>query len=155
MQFSVNTRLQYRSLSSVNPKMSNSGWNLNAGANWNYSLPQHWKIYAYGGGNTRDYSLQGWNDGWYYYGLGISKGFLAEEALTVSLSASQFLQSHMTHTSLAETDKMRNTFTFCNRNWNVGVTISWNFGSLKNDVRKTSREITNDDQSKASGNSIM
>lgn len=155
MQFSVNARLQYRSLSSGEPKMSNSGWTLNAGANWNWSLPRHWKAYAYGGGNTRDYSLQGWNDGWYYYGLGISKSFLAEEALTVSLSANQFLQSQITHRSMIETENMRNSFTFYNKNWNVGVSVSWNFGSLKNDVRKTSRGISNDDQSKAKGNSMM
>lgn len=155
MQFSLNGRLQYRSLSSEQPHLSNSGWNLNAGANWNWSLPRHWKVYAYGGGNTRDYTLQGWYDGWYYYGLGISKGFLEEEALTVSLSANQFLQSHTTNSSFTETENMRNTFTFYNRNWNVGISATWNFGSLKNDVRKTSRGISNDDQSKATGNSMM
>lgn len=56
---------------------------------------------------------------------------------------------------MIETENMRNSFTFYNKNWNVGVSVSWNFGSLKNDVRKTSRGISNDDQSKAKGNSMM
>ena len=50
---------------------------------------------------------------------------------------------------------MRNLFTFYNQNWNVGVTLTWNFGNLKTDVKKTSRHIMNDDKSTVTGNSMM
>ena len=155
IQVSVNARLTRQMFSSRMSDLSNSGWNLNYGANVNYSLPCKLRISLYGGQRTRSYNLQGWSNGWYYYGFGISRGFLAKNALTVSVTASNFLQSHMSNKSFTSTENIRNTFTFYNRNWNVGISLAWKFGSLKSDVRKTTKQIDNDDRSSVSGNNGM
>lgn len=155
LQLSANARLTRQMLSSKSPDLSNAGWNVNYGANANYTLPDRFRLSLYGGQSTRNYNLQGWQDGWYYYGIALSKGFLKNEALTLTLSANQFLQSKMSFTAYVNTENMINRFTFYNRNWNVGISLSWNFGSLKSDVKKTSRRIENDDKSSVSGQSIM
>ena len=169
MQFSLNLRATRHSLSAtvphtildeegmetINRKLSNAGWVWDWGANWNYSFPCKLKVYAYGGSRTHDYFLQGTRNGWYYYGIGIGRDFLRDDQLNVTLSASNFFQKRMAFKTYTETENMRNLFTFYNQNWNVGVTLTWNFGNLKTDVKKTSRNIMNDDKSTVTGNSMM
>lgn len=154
-QFSVNARLSRTMLSAKSMNLTNAGWTLNYGANLNYSLPGKFRFNIYGGQSTRRYQLQGWQSGWYYYGLGLSRNFLKNDALTLSLTASQFLQKQMSSSVYVHTENMINSFTFYNKNWNVGISATWNFGSLKSDVKKTSRQIENDDKSSVSGQSLM
>ncbi|MDE5976674.1 MAG: outer membrane beta-barrel family protein, partial [Muribaculaceae bacterium] len=146
MQLSVNARLTHANLKSYYPELENSGWNLNYGANWNYSLDSGFKFDVYGGQETRNHMLQGYNNGWYYYGLGISKSFLKNDALTLNLSASSFLQSKSTYRYVTEFDGIKTTQDWSNYNWNVGLTVSWNFGSLQGGVKQASKSISNDDQ---------
>ena len=153
MQLSVNARLSRQMFSSRQPDYSNAGWSLNYGANWNYSIPAGFKFNAYVGQTTRSYNLQGHSNGWYYYGLGVSKSFLKEDALTLTLNANNFLQSHMIYKDFSVTDEMRTSSRFTNNNWNVGLSLSWNFGKLKSDVKKTAASINNDDTSNVSGKS--
>lgn len=145
MQFMVNARLIRQMFSAE--EMSNKGWNLNYGANWNYSLQSGFKFNLYGGQKTRSYNLTGYNDGYYYYGLGISKDFLKNDAMTVTLSANNFLQGHNTYRTVTDTKGIRTTGEYKNSNWNVGISLSWRFGSLKSDVKKTDKSINNDDKS--------
>lgn len=145
MQFMVNARLTRQMFSAE--EMSNKGWNLNYGANWNYSLQSGFKFNLYGGQKTRSYNLTGYNDGYYYYGLGISKDFLKNDAMTVTLSANNFLQGHNTFRTVTDTKGIRTTGEYKNSNWNVGISLSWRFGSLKSDVKKTDKSINNDDKS--------
>ncbi len=145
MQFMVNARLTRQMFSAE--EMSNKGWNLNYGANWNYSLQSGFKFNLYGGQKTRSYNLTGYNDGYYYYGLGISKDFLKNDAMTVTLSANNFLQGHNTYRTVTDTKGIRTTGEYKNSNWNVGISLSWRFGSLKSDVKKTDKSINNDDKS--------
>lgn len=145
MQFMVNARLTRQMFSAE--EMSNKGWNLNYGANWNYSLQSGFKFNLYGGQKTRSYNLTGYNDGYYYYGLGISKDFLKNDAMTVTLSANNFLQGHNTYRTITDTKGIRTTGEYKNSNWNVGISLSWRFGSLKSDVKKTDKSINNDDKS--------
>lgn len=145
MQFMVNARLTRQMFSAE--EMSNKGWNLNYGANWNYSLQSGFKFNLYGGQKTRSYNLTGYNDGYYYYGLGISKDFLKNDAMTVTLSTNNFLQGHNTYRTITDTKGIRTTGEYKNSNWNVGISLSWRFGSLKSDVKKTDKSINNDDKS--------
>lgn len=145
MQFMVNARLTRQMFSAE--EMSNKGWNLNYGANWNYSLQSGFKFNLYGGQKTRSYNLTGYNDGYYYYGLGISKDFLKNDAMTVTLSANNFLQGHNTYRTVTDTKGIRTTGEYKNSNWNVGISLSWRFGSLKSNVKKTDKSINNDDKS--------
>ncbi|MDE5888359.1 MAG: outer membrane beta-barrel family protein [Muribaculaceae bacterium] len=151
MQFSVNGRLQKDWYESKSLDCSNSGWSLNYGANLNYKLPAEIKLNLYGGQKTRSYELQGYNNGWYYYGLGLSRDFLKNKSLTVTLSANDFLQSESHYRSVSIADSVRSSNKWTNYNWNVGLSVSWNFGSLKSDVKRTSTRITNDDKAETGG----
>lgn len=153
MQFTLNARLTRQMFSDPVQDIHNQGWNLNYGANWNYSLSSGFKFNLYGGQNTRNYRLTGYNDGWYYYGLGISKSFLKNDALTLTLNANNFLQKYTTYHSVTHVEGLRTTFSNKNNNWNAGLSLSWNFGSLKSDVKKTDISISNDDKSTVKGNS--
>lgn len=153
MQLSVNARLTRDMFSSRQPDYSNAGWSLNYGANWNYAIPTGVKFNAYIGQTTRNYNLQGYSNGWYYYGLSVSKSFLKEEALTLTLNTNNFLQSHMTYKNVSATNESRTSSRFTNNNWNVGFSLTWNFGKLNSDVKKTAASINNDDTSTVSGKS--
>ena len=155
MQFSVNARLTHQSMSSESPKLSNSGWTLQYGADMSLRLPSGFMLNLYGGQSTRSYHLQGWQDGWYYYGLGLRRSFLKKDALTVTLTAQQFLQNEIRNRAYTATDNFITRRAFYNKNWNVGINISWTIGSLKSDVKKTARQIENDDKSSVSGKSAM
>ncbi|MBD5357234.1 MAG: TonB-dependent receptor [Bacteroides sp.] len=153
MQLSVNARLTRQMFSAGKQDLHNAGWSITYGANWNYSLVSGYKFNAYGGHTTRNYNLQGYSNGWYYYGIGISKDFLSNKSLTVALNANNFLQSHSTYRNYSHTPILTTRNKITNNNWNVGMSVTWNFGNLKSDVKKTSASINNDDQSAVGGKS--
>lgn len=145
MRLVLNGRIDYIDLSAPSASLHNSGWSGNWSANWNYSLPRNWETSAYGGQSFRNINLQGHSDGWYYYGIAISKSLLADKSLRLSLNANSFLQSSQSFKTFTWTEDtaVRNTWT--NRNWSVGLNVSWNFGKLNSQVRKTAAELDYDD----------
>lgn len=152
-QFSVgfNGSLHYTRIASPGDEITNHGWNASYGANFNYVGPWHLKFSGYGGQSTGEISLQGRWYGWYYYGLGISRSFLKNDALTLTLNANNFLSKYTHFHGEVATPGHYTSFRNRSANWNVGITIGWTFGHLNDQVKKTAGSITNDDQ-KASGN---
>lgn len=146
MTFGVNARLEYVDLKAPSEKLSNSGWSLNYGANWGYMLLSGWRFNAYGGHTTRSIELQGHSNGWHYYGVSVTKSLLKDQSLEIGVSANNMFEKRQSYKSLTVTPEMRQNRTWRAENWNVGVNISWSFGNLKQDVRKTSVEIVNDDK---------
>lgn len=148
MQLSVNGRLSHVGLKSFSPELSNKGLSVNYGANWNYSLPSRLRFSVYGGQSTRNYTLQGWRSGWYYYGVGVSQEFFKRNPMTLSINAGNFLQSSTHYRSLTTTETTTTRTCYTNSNWNIGISLSWTIGKLKDDVKKTSTSINNDDRNK-------
>lgn len=155
MTLGFNGRLEYLTLRSDSPHYSNHGWGGNLTANWNYMTTSDWTFSAYGGWSARNIELQGTRSGWYYYGVGVNRKLLSDKSLTIGVNASNFLQGRMHYDSETITGSsiVRSHYTV--RNWNVGVNISWTFGSLKQDVRSVDAKIVNDDQSQAKGSSVI
>ncbi|MDE7189078.1 MAG: TonB-dependent receptor, partial [Muribaculaceae bacterium] len=104
MRLVLNGSLDYTDLSAPSASLHNSGWGGNWNINWNYSLPHDWETSAYGGQSFRNINLQGYSDGWYYYGLAITKSLLADKSLRLSLNASSFLQRSQPFTTVTWTD---------------------------------------------------
>ncbi|MDE6231239.1 MAG: TonB-dependent receptor [Muribaculaceae bacterium] len=132
----------------------NKGWQGNFQSNINYTLPCKLRLSGWGGYWTpwRDIQSKG-SDG-YYYGLGISRSFLKEDALSLSLTANTFLPRKRTHQYTQRSENL----VFVNKNtysqWNVGLSISWRFGGLKASVKKTAASIEKEESvSAASGKS--
>lgn len=135
----------------------NSGFSGNMFLNVQQTLPWELRLSLYGGGSTPYISLQGKGSSYSFYGMGLSRSFLKEKRLTVSLNASNMFNKYITF------DSRTNAATFCSwsksksPNRNFGINVSWRFGELKAQVKRTSRSINNDDLkaggSENSGNS--
>lgn len=151
MSLTVNGSVDYTDIVSGKLGFRNHGWNASYGASFNYSGPWRMKYSLYGGQSTGDITLQGHSDGWYYYGLGISKSFLKDDALTLSVNAGNFLTKYTDYRSVVRTENTRLASVWRNRSWNVGVSLSWNFGHLQDRVKKTDANLENDDTKKPDG----
>lgn len=147
----INGGVNFTEIKSGDGKLGNHGWNGNYGINFNYTGPWKVKYSAYGGHSTGDINLQGKWYGWYYYGIGISRNFLKKDALTVALNASNFLTKYIHYKGVSSTADHKLTTRGKNPSWNVGLSISWNFGHLADQVKKTEADLENSD-TKAKGN---
>lgn len=145
MRLAVNGSVDYQHMSAPSEHLSNHGWGGNWSGNWSYSLPADWDLGAYGGQSLHMIDLQGHSDGWYYYGASVTKSLLADKSLRVTLQASNFLQSTISYKSVTRSGQTEYRNTWTNRSWNVGLTLSWKFGKLQTQVRKTGANIDNND----------
>lgn len=151
MSFSINGAVDFTDIKSGDGKLGNHGWNGRYGGNYNYTGPWKVKYSLYGGQSTGMVRLQGRFYGWYYYGLGVSKSFLKDDALTVSINASNFLTKYTSFKTKTWTDTTYSSSRFKNRSWNVGISLSWNFGHLSDQVKKTNANLEYND-TKDTGN---
>lgn len=153
MSVSVNGQIDYTHLHSPSLGLSNHGWNGNYGLRWGYTGPWDVKYSAYGGQSTGNIQLQRRFKGYYYYGLSIAKSFLKNDALIVTLNANNFLAKHTIFHWDSDVDGRHMSGTSRNRNWNVGIAVSWNFGHLDDKVKSTGAVMQNDDKkASSSGN---
>lgn len=145
MTATLNGRIAYVSLKSTSPYIYNHGWQGNYGLNYTYRIPGDVKLSLYGGQEINHIMLQGKFSGWHYYGLGISRDFLKNNALTVAVNASNFLTKYSIFKMNINADGVRTETRSKNRSWQLGLSVSWNFGSLKSSTRKTDLNVSNDD----------
>lgn len=151
MTLVVNGRLAYNMLSAPAEGYRNHGWSGSIGGNWNYTVADVNKFSAYAVWNSRSVTVQGYSSGFYYYGISAARDFLADRSLTLSVSANNFLQSRMSYRSYnAAHDVVYSSVAKNLKAWNVGVSISWKFGSLNAQVKKTGADLNNDDINSAS-----
>ena len=157
MRLTLNGRVQYKDLNSPNPRFGHaenaserlraSGWTGSFGGSFDYTMPGKVKFNAYGGKDFGWISLNMRSNGWYYYGIGFSRSFLKNDALTISARASNFLTENRRFIMRSHTESTRSYSVNESRSWSVGVSVSWNFGNLQSNVKKTAANIDNDDKS--------
>lgn len=146
MSVSVNGNLQYTYIKSNALKISNHGWSGSYGVNYSYTGPGDISYSVYGGESSKSYKLQGWHGGWYYYGFSASKSFLKEKTLRVTINASNFLTKNITSHSYILVDNRECIGQWSQRNWNVGVSVSWTFGKLQENTKNAGVNLENDDK---------
>lgn len=149
VSLTLNGSVNYTNIVSGKLGYKNHGWNGDYGVNFNYSGPWDMKYSIYGGQSTGQVTLQGRSYGWNYYGLGISKSFLKEKSLTLSVNAGNFFTKRSSYKSVVSTENTHFTSVWRNRSWNVGVSLTWNFGHLQERVKKTDANLDNDDTKKS------
>ena len=154
MSLVLNGRLAYNRLSAPAEGYRNQGWSGNITGAWNYSVANIYKFSAYAAWFSRTINVQGYSTGFYYYGLSASRDFLKDRSLTLGISANNFLQKTMKFVGRTETpnviyDNVARNLTA----WNVGISITWKFGSLNAQVKKTGVELKNDDINSSSNKS--
>ncbi len=125
-------------------------WQHHLSLNADYKFPCKIRLSGWGGFWSPWQDLQSKGQSGYYYGLGISRSFLAEDALTVSLNANTFLPIYRenSYTQTSETLRYTNTFRF--PQWYWGASISYRFGGLKAQVKKTAASIEADSEAGSS-----
>ena len=144
-RLSVNASSSYADFRSVELNAENSGFDANGFVNFQQTLPWDLNLSVFGGGGSPRVMLQGKSGSYYYYGASLSKGFLKEKRLNVSLHASNFFSDKMSYKNETITDTFRNITTVDYSTMRYGISISWRFGDLKAQVKQTARSITNDD----------
>lgn len=137
MSMSVNGSVNYTDIKSGDGLLHNYGWSGNYGVNYNYDGPWNLKYTAYGGQGLPMVQLQGKFSGWYYYGLSITKSLLKDDSLKITLNANNFLTKYMHFSNTVYNGSQSSHSDYRNRSWNVGITISWHFGHLKEQVKQT------------------
>lgn len=148
MTLMVNGLVSYTDIRSNNGSgLRNHGWSGNYGATWNYTDPIKIKYTVYGGESFHNINLQGYDGGYYYYGVSISRDFLKNDQLNVTLSANNFLREWQKFSSETRADGYLSRNVFSNRCMNFGISLTWKFGHLQEKVRKGDLQIENDDLS--------
>lgn len=155
MSLSVNGSVRYTDINARKINQRSHGWGGNYGINWNYSAPKGFKFNVGGGQNIHEITAQGYNTGYYYYGLGVNKTFLKDNSLNVGLSAWNFLRAYQGGSWHTNTPDTRSVARWSQWSPSVALTLSWNFGHLKDKVKESGLNINPDDTSTTKGKSSI
>lgn len=150
-RISVNSSASYSDFRSDELKMKSNGFQGNMFVNVQQTLPWDLRLSLHGGGSTPYISLQGKGSSFNFYGLGLSRSFLKEKRLTISLNTSNLFNKYHTYknTNTGATFYSWDETKAPNRYY--GFNISWRFGELKAQVKKAARSINNDDVKSGGG----
>lgn len=108
-------------------------------------LPARMKIELGLFGNTRDIQLQGRGSSFFMYNLNLSRNFLKEDRLQISLRAGNFFGRHRHFRNHIETAQYRNESDMRVDVMRLGLGVTYRLGSLKAQVKKAARTIENSD----------
>lgn len=126
-------------------KASNHGWQTYLSTNMNYTHPSKWRLSVYGGFWTPWIDLQskGTRNG-YNYGLGLSKSWLKDDALSLSVNLNNILPAKNRSGYTQADDSIRLNYKQNYSQWNVGMSITYKIGGLTAGVKKTAANIETD-----------
>lgn len=142
---SVNGGAYYKNYTASKASMHNDGWGWNVGGNVDWTLPYDMQVSLFGGAGNSGPQIQDDGTNWHYDGLAFSKFFLKENRLKVSLSAMGVIAPSI---SIDQTTKMEGAVTTMNMKgkiWTVGLSVSYRFGTLRSQMKRTAKTIENDD----------
>lgn len=122
-------------------KSSKNFWQSYFNMSVDYRFPCKIRLSGWGGYNTPWQDLQSKGQSYYYYGLGISRSFLKEDALQISLNANTLFPTYRENTYTQQSETVKQTTTFRYRQWYVGLGINYRFGGLKAQVKRTAAQI--------------
>jgi outer membrane receptor protein involved in Fe transport len=132
----------------------NHGYNAYCWGGLTQQLPWRLKAELWMGGNTREVQLQGKGPSFLMYMLNLSRSFLKEDRLKVSVNAGNFLNRYRHFRNETMTAQFRQSSDNRIDFLRIGFGVSYRLGSLKAQVKKAARSIENNDvQSAPSGNS--
>ncbi len=143
MSFSLWLQETYEHMSADSPLLKGKriNWRTYVNGNYNYRFPNKIRFSAYGGGGSPWADLQSKGSPWYYYGIGLSRSFLKEDALTLSLNAQNFAPARRKSSWSQVSESVRTYSQSSYPQWSVGFSISYKFGGLKADVKRTAAVI--------------
>lgn len=141
----LNSSVEYNDFKSSKTNEHNSGFEANAWGGYRQILPWRMNFSLWLGGNTKKVMLQGDGAGFFYYSMNLSRNFMKDDRMSVTLKAGNFLGRYRHFRSHTLTEQFR--FDSDNRVdfMRFGIGIRYRFGSLKAKVKKAERTIINND----------
>lgn len=142
----VNANAAYTDIKSSQATLHNHGFTGNGSASLQQRLP--WRVslsvtYAY---SSRSFNVQGHANGTSVYRLMLTRSFLKEDCLTLTLYGNNIFTKELRIENIIEMLDFTNRFTSVRRDFrNFGITASLRLGKLKERVKHTSKSIQNDD----------
>ncbi|MFD3000565.1 outer membrane beta-barrel family protein [Pontibacter toksunensis] len=147
LSLSLNGTLNYSDISgNINGKLlENSGISGYMFSNISYRFEKNWRASVNMGYYAPRVLLQGRSSGQFWNGASVSKSFLKNEKASVSLSVQSPFDKYFTYYNelIAPDFIQRNESRNIRRRISIGV--SYKFGKLKEDIKRTRRGIKNDD----------
>lgn len=134
-------------------QQSNSGFRGMATLNIQQSLPWNIRLSMNSSASSPTISLQEEGFGFWTYSMNLSRSFLKEKRLRVSLQASSLFHKYRSFESQTQAPDFHSWDKNQVAQRVVGINISWRFGKLKASVKKTERSIYNDDLKEGGDNS--
>ncbi len=145
IRINLNSNLGYTSMTTNDGSgLNSSGTNFSVSGGGQFTLPAEIKLNLNGGYYSPRVMLQGQSSGFYYYSISIARDFLNKK-LNVSLYARNPFEERTNYTSFTQTSDYRSNSvgTYISRSF--GLSVSYKFGELKDQIKKVERTITNDD----------
>lgn len=140
----MNGGLDYTDLKAPTLDLSNDGISGRIFAGSQFTLPKDFRINLHGGYFSPWIQLQGKQSPFYFAGLNLSKDFLKKK-LSVSVGASNPFWKTMKMESTTTGDGFRNVSTNWRSSREFRFSISYRFGTMKGQIKKVRRGISNDD----------
>lgn len=143
-RFTLNGGINYVDITSLELNMRNHGWNGNVFGDMQFTLPKDFRINLNGGYYSPRVMLQGKYSDMYFGAFSLSKDFLKKK-LTVQLTLREpFRKEQSFETKFTDPAFISNTTSYRPARA-LFVNVSYRFGTLKEQIKKIQRGITNDD----------
>jgi len=148
---SINSSINYNSIeSSDSTNLKSSGWGYNIYGNLQYTIGKGYKVSGYGMYFKRSAQLQTKMSAFYNMGVSFSKSMLKDK-LVLSISARNIFWDKMKYSYKIEGPLYSQEYEMYRPGRSFGVNISYRFGEMNTQIKKTQRGIQNDDLKKGEG----
>ena len=135
----LNTGVAYVDLRDPSRQLQNHGWSGNAALNLSWRLPADFSLYAILSGSTKSITLQGSADGIVYNYFSLSRSFLRNKRLTVSLRAADPFHKWLTRTTYTQGTGYHSQADRRYSRQSFSIGISYRLGDMK--YSKTKRSM--------------
>ena len=135
----LNTGVAYVDLRDPSRQLQNHGWSGNAALNLSWRLPADFSLYAILSGSTKSFTLQGSTDGIVYNSFSLSRSFLRNKRLSVSLRAADPFHKWLTRTTYTQGTGYHSQADRRYSRQDFSIGISYRLGDMK--YSKTKRSM--------------
>lgn len=142
----INGSVAYLDTEDPARRLRNNGWMASEYLNLSGRLPADISFSARIGANTRNITLQGSSNSFWSHSFSLSRGFLKEKRLTISVSTSDPFRKWVRRDIVTEGTNFRNVNHQRYSRQLFGISVSYRLGNLgQSKMHRVTRGINNDD----------
>lgn len=151
ISWTINSNVSYLDLSDPVRQLRNHGWQTSLSGSTSVRLPGDLRLMGRVAYSSRSVMLQGNNNSLLTYNIGLTRSFLKDKRLTLSLMATEFARSWMTRsTTTYGTNFYTQRDNQVKRQY-FGLTVMYRFGTLRQSATKRASHGIHNDDLKAGG----